>query len=119
MITEPQPVTSFCDAKIGVHAMQHVRSTLKKIFAENVCSKAGDEAPLLAWPVVCGATVAEKTRALSFVDGVLVVAVPDTAWRAQLQSMYQQYLASLHQVAGKQVKSISFVVAPHVTRPIE
>jgi len=29
MITEPQPVTSFCDAKIGVHAMQHVRSTLK------------------------------------------------------------------------------------------
>ena len=115
MITEPTG-TSFCDAKIGDHAMQHVRSTLKKIFAENVCSKAGDEAPLLAWPVVCGATVAEKTRALSFVDGVLVVAVPDVVWRSQLQQMYQQYLAGLNHVSGQQVQNISFVVAPHATR---
>jgi len=97
--------------------MQHARSTLKKIFSENVCRKAGDEAPLLAWPVVCGATVAEKTRALSFVDGVLVVAVPDAMWRNQLQQMYQQYLAGLSKVSGQQVQNISFVVAPHATRP--
>jgi predicted nucleic acid-binding Zn ribbon protein len=99
--------------------MQHARATLRQIFAEKVCVPSAAEAPLLAWPVVCGAAVAQKTRALSFVDGVLLVAVPDIAWRAQLQSMYQQYLSGLHQVAGKQVKSISFVVAPHVTRPIE
>jgi predicted nucleic acid-binding Zn ribbon protein len=98
--------------------MQHARGTLKKIFAEKVCGQAGADAPLLAWPVVCGGTVAEKTRALSFVDGVLVVAVPDSAWRHQLQGMYQQYLAALNQLAGKQVQSISFVVAPHATRPI-
>jgi predicted nucleic acid-binding Zn ribbon protein len=98
--------------------MQHARGTLRKIFAETVCSNAGEEAPMLAWPVVCGATVAEKTRALSFVDGVLVVAVPDAAWRSQLQQMYQQYLAGLNQIAGKQVRNISFVVAPHATRPI-
>jgi len=97
--------------------MQHARSTLKKIFAENVCSKAGAEAPLLAWPVVCGGTVAEKTRALSFVGGVLVVAVPDVLWRNQLQQMYQQYLAALNRVSGQQVQNISFVVAPHATRP--
>jgi predicted nucleic acid-binding Zn ribbon protein len=96
--------------------MQHARATLKKIFAEKVCITSGAEAPLLAWPVVCGTTVAQKTRALSFVDGVLVVAVPDIAWRAQLQGMYQQYLASLHQVAGKQIESISFVVAPQAIR---
>jgi predicted nucleic acid-binding Zn ribbon protein len=98
--------------------MQHARGTLKKIFAETVCSNAGDEAPVLAWPVVCGATVAEKTRALSFVDGVLVVAVPDVAWRNQLQQMYQQYLAGLNHIAGRQVRNISFVVAPHATRTI-
>ena len=96
--------------------MHHARATLKKIFAEKVCITSGAEAPLLAWPVVCGTTVAQKTRALSFVDGVLVVAVADIVWRAQLQGMYQQYLASLHQVAGKQVKSISFVVAPQAIR---
>ena len=98
--------------------MHHARGTLRKIFAEKVCVPSGTEAPVLAWPVVCGTAVAQKTRALSFVDGVLLVAVPDVAWRAQLQSMYQQYLASLHQVAGKQVKSISFVVAPQATHPI-
>ena len=98
--------------------MQPARGTLRKIFADKVCGQAGDDAPLLAWPVVCGAPVAEKTRALSFVDGVLVVAVPDTAWRNQLQGMYQQYLAGLNQLAGKQVQSISFVVAPQATHPI-
>ena len=97
--------------------MHHARGTLKKIFAENVCSKAGNEAPLLAWPVVCGARVAEKTRALSFADVVLVVAVPDAVWRSQLQQMYQQYLAGLKQVSGQQVQNVSFVVAPHATRP--
>ena len=98
--------------------MQHARGTLTKIFKETVCSKAGDDAPLLAWPVVCGPTVAERTRALSFVDGVLIVAVPDTAWRNQLQQMYQQYLAGLNHIAGQQVRNISFVVAPHATSPI-
>ena len=98
--------------------MQHARGTLRKIFSDTVCSQAGDEAPLLAWPIVCGATVAEKTRALSFVDGVLIVAVPDVEWRNQLQQMYQQYLAALKQVSGQQVQNISFVVAPHAKRPI-
>jgi predicted nucleic acid-binding Zn ribbon protein len=97
--------------------MHPARNTLKKIFAENVCRNAGEEAPLLAWPVVCGAAVAEKTRALSFVDGVLIVAVQDVAWRSQLQQMYQQYLAGLNHVSGQQVQNISFVVAPHATRP--
>jgi predicted nucleic acid-binding Zn ribbon protein len=97
--------------------MQHARGTLKKIFTENVCAKAGEEAPLLAWPVACGRVVAANTRALSFADGVLVVAVPDAVWRNQLQFMSQQYLAGLNQIAGKIVRSISFVVAPHAIRP--
>jgi predicted nucleic acid-binding Zn ribbon protein len=97
--------------------MQHARGTLKKIFAENVCAKAGDEAPLLAWPVACGGAVASRTRALSFVDGMLVVAVPDAVWRNQLQFMSQQYLAGMNQIAGQTVRSISFVVAPHAIPP--
>ena len=99
--------------------MQHARGTLRKIFADKVCGQAGEDAPLLAWPVACGAAVAEKTRALRFVDGVLVVAVPDVAWRNQLQGMYQQYLAGLNQLAGKRVRNISFVVAPQAIRAKE
>ena len=97
--------------------MQSARGTLKKIFADSVCAKAGAEAPLLAWPVACGSAVAANTRALSFVDGALLVAVPDAVWRNQLQSMSQQYLAALNQIAGQTVRSISFVVAPHAMRP--
>jgi predicted nucleic acid-binding Zn ribbon protein len=97
--------------------MQHARGTLKKIFTQNVCANAGAEAPLLAWPVACGGAVAANTRALSFVDGALVVAVPDAVWRNQLQFMSQQYLTGLNQIAGQTVRSISFVVAPHAIRP--
>ncbi len=100
-----------------LQAMQHARGTLKKIFAQNVCAKAGDEAPKLAWPVACGGAVAANTEALSFIDGVLLVAVLDAVWRNQLQFMSQQYLAGLNQIAGKPVRSISFVVAPHLIRP--
>ena len=96
--------------------MQQARGTLQKIFAEKVCGQAGEDAPLLAWPVVCGTAVAEKTRALSFVDGVLLVSVPDATWRNQLQHMVQQYVAGLNQLAGKQVRSITFVVAPQASR---
>ncbi|HEY4930718.1 MAG TPA: DUF721 domain-containing protein [Terriglobales bacterium] len=97
--------------------MQHARGTLKKIFTQKVCANAGAEAPLLAWPVACGGAVAANTRALSFVDGALVVAVPDAVWRNQLQFMSQQYLTGLNQIAGQTVRSISFVVAPHAIRP--
>ena len=97
--------------------MQHARGTLKKIFTQNVCAKAGDEAPLLAWPVACGGSVAANTRAISFIDGTLMVVVPDAVWRNQLQFMSQQYLAGLNQIAGPMVRSISFVVAPHAIRP--
>ena len=97
--------------------MQHARGTLKKIFTQNVCAKAGDEAPLLAWPVACGGSVAANTRAISFIDGTLMVAVPDAVWRNQLQFMSQQDLAGLNQIAGQVVRSISFVVAPHAIRP--
>ncbi len=65
--------------------MQHARATLTKIFKE-VVRREPDNAPVLAWPLACGAKIAERTTALGFVDGVLTVAVPDDAWQRQLQS---------------------------------
>ena len=41
-------------------AMHHARSTLKKIFTDNLRREGGDDAPLLAWPLACGATIADK-----------------------------------------------------------
>jgi len=87
--------------------MQPARATLKKIFAE-VVRREGDGGPLLAWPVVCGTRIAERATALSYVGGVLTVAVPDDAWRQQLESFVPQYLAALNQMVAEPVSKIEF-----------
>jgi len=90
--------------------MRHASTTLKKIFADTLRRDAGDEAPLLAWPLACGAKVAEKTNAIGYADGVLTVEVPDATWQKQLQSFERQYLAGLKQISAQPVNAIKFVV---------
>jgi hypothetical protein len=68
------------------------------------------EAPLLAWPLVCGSAVAERTRALDFKDAVLRVAVPDAGWKREMQSLAPRYLAALNRYAGQKVERIEFVI---------
>ncbi len=87
--------------------MQHARTTLKKIFSD-VVRREGDDGPVLAWPLACGGKIAARTTALSFADGVLTVAVPDEAWRHQLQSFIPQYLAALNQMVAEPVGKIEF-----------
>ena len=55
--------------------MEQAGSGLEKIVAQSLRLAPRAEAPLMAWPVVCGSAVAERTRALSFEDGVLRVEV--------------------------------------------
>lgn len=64
----------------------------------------------MAWPVVCGSAVAERTRAVSFADGVLRVAVPDTGWRSELQGLAPRYLGAINRYTTEPVRKIEFVV---------
>ncbi|HEV2114184.1 MAG TPA: DUF721 domain-containing protein [Terriglobales bacterium] len=89
--------------------MQPAREGLLKIVADALRRAPAEQAPLLAWPLVCGARVAERTEATSFQDGVLNINVPDETWRAQLQSMAPQYLAGLERMIGKHVERVEFV----------
>jgi len=63
---------------------------------------------MMAWPLACGAKTAARTSALSFADGVLTVAVPDDAWRQQLQSFIPQYVAALNRMLTEPVSNIEF-----------
>jgi Dna[CI] antecedent, DciA len=90
--------------------MKHAGTTLKKIFADTARREAGDDAPLLAWPLACGAKIAEKTSAIGYSDGVLTVEVVDAAWQQQLQGLYTQYLAALRPISVQPVNAIKFVV---------
>lgn len=66
----------------------------------------------MAWPVVCGSAVAERTRALSYLDGVLRVAVPDVGWKAELQALAPKYLTAINKYTIEIVRRIEFVVIP-------
>ena len=82
---------------------------------ENIVAKALHRAPaaesaLLAWPVACGSAVADRTKALSFKDGILHVEVADVGWRRELADLAPRYLAVINKYSGAAVKRIEFVV---------
>ena len=92
--------------------MEHAGTGLQKIVADSIRRAPSQDAAVLAWPLVCGTAVADKTRALDFSDGVLSVQVPDATWRSQLMGLAPQYLAAVNQFVPQNVRRIAFVL-PH------
>ena len=90
--------------------MEQAGAGLEKIVLDSLRRVPQGEAPILAWPLVCGSAVAERTRALQFADAVLRVEVPDAGWKCEMQSLAPRYLATLNRYAGQQVERIEFVV---------
>ena len=90
--------------------MEHVRQSLQQILVDAVRRAPADDVPLLAWPLACGSAVADKTRALAFAGGELVVQVPDAAWRGQLLALATDYLRHLREITDGRVERLRFVV---------
>ncbi len=69
-----------------------------------------EQAPLIAWPYVCGQRVAQNARAVRYEEQILTVVVADEGWRRELTGMAASYLARLNQVLpeGARIKRISF-----------
>jgi hypothetical protein len=65
----------------------------------------------MAWPLVCGSTVAERTRAVGFTAGVLSVEVANPGWKRELQALAPRYLAMINQYVRAGVQRIEFVIA--------
>jgi Dna[CI] antecedent, DciA len=91
--------------------LEQAGAGLEKIIAQSLRQAPPAEAPLRAWPVVCGSAVAERTRALSFEGGVLRVAVADKGWKSELQSLAPRYVAMLNRYTAEAVHRIEFVIA--------
>jgi len=85
---------------------------LERIVAKSLRLAPPAEAPLMAWPVVCGSAVAERTRAVSFEGGVLHVEVAGQGWKAELQALSPRYLAVINRYTTEAVRRIEFVVCP-------
>lgn len=90
--------------------MERAASLLESVVIKSLhCASAHDSA-LLAWPVACGSTVAERTRAMSFCDGVLQIEVSDMGWRRELSQLAPRYLAAINKYSTARVERIEFVV---------
>jgi len=83
---------------------------LENIIAKSLHRSPAGESAVLAWPIACGSAVAERTRALSFSDGVLRVEVADAGWRRELINLAPRYLALINKYSATTVKRIEFVV---------
>lgn len=90
--------------------MEPVRDTLQKIVADMIRQSPPEQAPVIAWQFVCGKSVADRTEALSFVDGVLSIRVADTTWRSQLADMMPHYLEQLRRYTGQKIQRLDFVL---------
>ncbi len=92
--------------------MDRAAAHLEKVIAGALHRAPAAESPLLAWPVACGSAVAERTRAVSFADGVLRVEVADAGWRRELAALAPRYLATINRYSATSVRRIEFVVKP-------
>ena len=92
--------------------LERARGGLQKIAADLLRTAPAEDAAVIVWPLVCGAAVASRTKALEVSGGVLKIEVPDESWRAQLMSFLPSYLDALRRLwpAGK-VERIAFQIA--------
>jgi predicted nucleic acid-binding Zn ribbon protein len=90
--------------------LEHAAAGLEKIVAQSLRQALRAEGPLLAWPVVCGSVVAERTRAVGFEGGVLRVEVADAGWKAELQRLAPRYLAVINRYTTETVHRIEFII---------
>jgi hypothetical protein len=90
--------------------MEHAAAGLEKIVVQSLRQAPPADAPLLAWPLVCGSAVAERTRALAFADGVLRVEVADAGWKSELQALAPRYVAVINRYTTETVQRIEFVL---------
>ena len=90
--------------------MDRAAERLDTIVANALHRAQAGESPLLAWSVACGSAVAERTRALSFSDGVLRVEVADAGWQRELAALAPRYVAVINKYSATSVKRIEFVL---------
>jgi hypothetical protein len=91
-------------------AMAQAGTAADAVIARSLRRAPAGTSPLLAWPLVCGHSVAQRTSAVSFAQGILQVQVPDAGWRAELRALAPRYLAVINRYAAERVQRIEFVL---------
>lgn len=97
--------------------MQSARQDVYSLARRILKDATPEDAVALAWPLACGSAVAQRTQAVAFSDGTLLVRVPDSGWKSQLEAFSPQYSHRLSELSGQTVKRISYEISrSHVLR---
>jgi hypothetical protein len=96
--------------RVWSHALNRASAGLETVIAAALHRAPASQSALLAWPVACGSSVADRTRVLDFCDGILRVEVADAGWRRELANLAPRYVASINRYSAAAVKRIEFVV---------
>jgi hypothetical protein len=90
--------------------MIHAGAGLAPIMRSLLRAAPSADAPLFAWPAICGPAVAERTRALRYAAGVLRVEVPDAGWQVELSALEHHYVNEFRLWLGEDtVRHIEFL----------
>lgn len=96
--------------------MESIKNDLQSLNSGLLKKCEPHEVPLLAWPMVSGPIVSQKTEARHFSDGVLTISVPDHGWKTQLSELSSRYIVSLNKLLPTKVTRIEFVVKQEEAR---
>lgn len=88
--------------------MQSARHHLNALAARVFKDVPAEEAVVLAWPLACGSTIAQRTQAFAYQNGILRVRVPDRSWQMQLEDFSPQYKAKILMLTGINVERIRY-----------
>jgi hypothetical protein len=96
--------------------MEPARAGFHKIVADILRRAPAADAAGIAWGLVCGRTVADKTEVLELSKGILRISVPDDTWRSNLVAFVPRYLELLNTMLSEKVERIEFVSSPKAPR---
>lgn len=90
--------------------MDDMRSMLRGALGRSLSGMAEEDRLAAAWPVACGAAMAQHGEVVGYEDGLVRVVVSDKAWLQQMQSMSGVLQRELGKIAGVAVTGIHFEV---------
>ncbi len=81
---------------------QPVSSILGQVLKEcGLKERFEERSPLLSWPEIVGANIAEHSRAVDISDGVLVLEADHGAWRQELSLLIPMIIQKFNALYGE------------------
>ncbi len=91
-------------------SLEGVRDLLNTCLARSLEALTEEDKLAAAWPVACGAIVAQRGAVIGYADGVVQLQVVDEVWMLQMISMRGRLARDMGRIAGVKVSEIHFVM---------